>query len=159
MPDRFEYAGVAHILGRLPSDDSYASRADASASRQDTDLYVRLKTILYAAANDGYAVEEAVRETDFADDKHLDQVYPNTHTQNGVQVANTSDTLRSTFGIEVTPESSRARSALTGCGGLQIEGGLAYDHRTSFQWTQDKLLDTNRHYGSASGRGEWSFTT
>lgn len=159
MDDMFEYAGAAHIVGRLPTGETYVSRSEASLSPQAAGLSVRLQTKLHAAANDGYAVEEAVRETDFADDKRLELVYPNTHTNNGVQVANVSDTLRSTFRIEVTPESSRARSALTGCGGLQTESGLAYDHRTSFQWKQDNLLDTDRHYGSASGRGEWAFTT
>lgn len=155
----FEYAGAAHIAGRLPTGETYVSRSEASVSRQDAGFFVRLRTKLHAAANEGYAVEEASRQTDFADNKRLDQVYPNTHTQNGVQVANVSDTLRSTFGIEVTPDSSRARSALTGCGGLQTESGLAYDHRTNFQWTHDKLLGTDRHYGSASGRGEWVFPT
>ncbi|QLC35620.1 hypothetical protein EFA46_014965 (plasmid) [Halarchaeum sp. CBA1220] len=159
MDDMFEYAGAAHIVGRLQTGETYVSRSEASVSRQDAGLFVRLRTKLHAAANDGYAIEEAVREADFPDDQRLDEVYPNTHTRNGVQVANVSDTLRSTFEIEVTPESSRARSALTGCGGLRTEGGLAYDHRTSFQWKQDALLDTNRHYGGASGRGEWTFTT
>jgi hypothetical protein len=157
--DMFEYAGAAHIVGRLPTGETYVSRSEASVNRQDAGLFVRLRTKLHAAANDGYAVEKAHREADFADDKRIDQVYPNTHTQNGVQLANVSDTLRSTFGIEVTPASSRAHSALTGCGGLQTEDGLAYDHRTSFQWKQDKFLDTRRHYGSTSGRGEWAFTT
>jgi hypothetical protein len=157
--ERFEYAGAAHIVGRLPTGETYVSRSEASVNRQDAGQFVRLRTTIHAAANDGYAVEEVHREADFADDKRLDQVYPNTHTQNGVQVANVSDTLRSTFGIEVTPESSRARSALTGCGGLETEGGLAYDHLTSFQWKQDKFLNTDRHYGSTSGRGEWALTT
>jgi hypothetical protein len=159
MDDMYEYAGAAHIVGRLPTGETYVSRSEASVSRQEAGRFVRLRTKLHAAANDGYAVEEAERETDFADDKRLDHVYPNTHTQNGVQVANESDTLRSTFGIKVTPKSSRARSALTGCGGLQTENRLAYDHRTSFQWKRDKLLDTDRHYGSTSGRGEWTVTT
>lgn len=155
--DMFEYAGAAHIVGRLSTGETYISRSEASVNRHETGLLVRLRTKLHAAANDGYAVEKAGREADFADDKRLTEVYPNTHTQNGVQVANMSDTLRSTFGIEVTPESSRAHGALTGCGGLQTEGGLAYDHRTSFQWKRDRVLDTDRHYGSASGRGEWAF--
>ncbi len=25
-----------------------------------------------------------------------------------------------------------------------------------FQWKRDRLLDTDRHYGSATGRGEWA---
>ena len=157
MDDRFQYAGAAHIVGRLPTGETYASRSEASVSRQDAGLFVRLQTKLHAATNDGYAVEKAVREADFPDDKRLTDVYPNSHAQNGVQVANVSDTIRSTFTIEVTPASPRARSALTGCGGLQTEGGLAYDHRTSFQWKHDRPLDTDRHYGSATGRGEWAF--
>lgn len=157
MDDMFEYAGATHIVGRLPTGETYASRSEASVSRQDAGLFVRFQTKLHTAANDGYAVEKAVREADFADDKHLTKVYPNAHTRNDVQVANVSDTIRSTFAIEVTPANSRARSALTGCGGLRTEGGLAYDHHTSFQWKRDRLLDTDRHYGSATGRGEWAF--
>ncbi|MFB6101558.1 MAG: hypothetical protein ABEJ73_03235 [Haloplanus sp.] len=153
----FQYAGAAHIVGRLPTDETYVARSEASTSRQDAGLFVRLQTRLHAAANGGFAVEKAVREADFPDDQRLDEVYPNSHTKSGVQVANVSDTIRSTFAIEVTPASPRARSALTGCGGLQTEGGLAYDHRTSFQWKRDGLLDTDRHYGSATGRGEWAF--
>ena len=157
LDDMFEYAGAAHIVGRLPTGETYTSRSEASVSRQDAGLFVRLQTKLHVAANDGYAVEEAVREADFPDDKRLTDVYPNSHTQNGVQVANVSDTTRSTFTIEVTPASPRAGSALTGCGGFQTEGGLAYDHRTSFQWKRDRLLDTDRHYGSTTGRGKWAF--
>ena len=157
--DTFEYAGAAHIVGRLPTGETYASRSEASVSRQDAGLFVRLRTELHAAANDGYAVGKAVRETDLPDDQRLDEIYPNLHTQHGVQIANVSDATRSTFAIEVTPASPRARSALTGCGGLQTAGGLAYDHRTSFQWKRDRLLDTDRHYGSATGRGEWAFDT
>ena len=157
MDDMFKYAGAAHIVGRLPTGETYTSRSEASVSRQDAGLFVRLQTKLHAAVNDGYAVEKAVREADFPDDKRLTDVYPNSHTQNGVQVANVSDTTRSMFAIEVTPASPRARSALTGCGGFQTEGGLAYDHRTSFQWKHDRLLDTDRHYGSATGRGKWTF--
>ncbi len=93
------------------------------------------------------------------DDQRLHSVFPNSHTQNGVQVANVSDTTRSSFAIEVTPESPRARSVLTGCGGFRTEETLAYDYRTSFQWTNGGVLDTKRHYGSATGRGEWSFGT
>lgn len=154
----FEYAGAAHLVGKLPTGETYASRSEASVSRQDAGLFVRMQTKLHAAANDGYAVEKAVREADFADDQPLTSVSPNPHTRNGVQIANVSDPLRSTFAIEVTPANARARSALTGCGGLQTEGGLAYDHRTSFRWKRDRFLDTDRHYGSATGRGKWSFS-
>lgn len=159
MDEMFEYAGAAHVIGRLPTGETYASRSEGSVSRQDSGLFVRLQTKLHTAANDGYAVEEAVRETDLPDDQHLDSVFPNPHTQNGVQVANVSDTTRSTFAIEVTPDSPRARSALTGCGGFHTEETLAYDYRTSFQWKNDTLLDTNRHYASTTGRGEWAFNT
>ncbi len=159
MDDRFEYAGAAHVAGRLPTGETYASRSAASVSRQNADLFVRLRTTLHTAANDGYAVEEAVRETDLPDDQPLDDVFPNGHTRNGVQVANRSDAARSTFAIEVTPASPRARSTLTGCGGFQTDGGLAYDHRTSFQWKDGGLFGANRHYGSATGRGEWRFDT
>ncbi|MFB6072536.1 MAG: hypothetical protein ABEJ88_06165 [Halobacterium sp.] len=153
--DAFEYAGAAHVAGRLPSGETYVSRSEVSVARQDAGTFVRLRTRLHAAANDGYAVEEAVREADFPDDQHLDEVYPNPHTQNGVEVANVSDTTRSTFEIEVTPASPRARSALTGCGGLQTEGGIAYDHRTSFQWKRDGVLSTSSLHGGGTGRGEW----
>lgn len=156
MDDLFEYAGAAHLVGRLQTGETFVSRSEASVSRQDAGLFVRLRTKLHTAANDGYAVEEAIRETDLPDDQRLHSVFPNPHTQNGVHVANVSDTTRSTFGIEITPESSRARSALTGCGGFRTEAPLAYDYRTSFQWKHNGLLDTNRHYGTATGRGEWS---
>lgn len=157
MDDLFEFAGAAHIVGCLPTGETYVSRSEGSVNRQDAGLFIRLRTKLHAAANDGFAVEKAVREADLPDDRVLDDVYPNAHTQNGVQVANRSDTARSTFGIEATPASPRARSALTGCGGFQAEGRLAYDHRTSFRWKHDTLLETDRHYGSATGRGEWAF--
>ena len=79
MDDMFEYAGAAHIVGRLPTGETYVSRSEASVSRQKDSFFAHLRTKLHAAANDGYAVEEAARETDFADDRPLDQVYPNTH--------------------------------------------------------------------------------
>ncbi|AFK21586.1 hypothetical protein E6P09_15645 (plasmid) [Haloferax mediterranei ATCC 33500] len=159
VDDMFEYAGAAHVIGRLPTGETYASRSEVSVSQQETGQFARLQTKLHSAANERYAIEEAVREADFPDDQRLNEVYPNSHTQNGVQVANVSDTTRSTFAIKVTPASSRARSALTGCGGFQTEGKLAYDHRTSFQWKRDSLLNTNRHYASSTGRGEWVFST
>lgn len=155
--DLFEYAGATHVAGRLPTGETYVTRSEASISRQDTALFVRLRSKLHAAANDGYAIEKAVREADLPDDRVLDEVYPNAHTQNGVQVANVSHTSRSTFAIEVTPASPRARSAITGCGGFQTEGKLAYDYRTGFQWKRNKLLNTDRHSGITTGRGEWTF--
>ncbi|MFC6734511.1 hypothetical protein [Haladaptatus sp. GCM10025893] len=137
--DAFQYAGATHLVGRLPTGETYAARSEASVTQQDAGLFVRLRTKLHAAANEGYAVEEAVRETDLPDDQRMHTVYPNPHTKNGVQVANVSDTTRSTFEIEVTPASPRARSALTGCGGFRTKGALAYDYRTSFQWKQDRF--------------------
>ena len=155
MDDQFEYAGAATVAGRLPSGEAYACRSVAAVAEQDAGRFVRLRTTLHAEANDGYAVDEAVRGADFPDDQRLDEVWPNAHSRNGVQVANVSDTLRSQFGIEVTPDSDRGRSALTGCGGLQTEGGLAYDHRTSVDWKRDGLLDADRRYAEVTGRGEW----
>jgi hypothetical protein len=157
MDDDFEYAGAAHVVGSLSTGETYAARSEASIERQDDELFVRLKTALHAAANDGYAIEEAIREADLPDDQHLDTVYPNPHSQNGVQIRNTSDIVRSTFGFELTPDSPRGRSAMTGCGGFRTENTLAYDHRTSVRWKRDTLLDTDRHYASPTGRGEWSF--
>ncbi len=157
MDDAFEYAGAAHVVGRLPTGETYASRSVASVRDRDDGVYVDLRTALHAAANDGYAIEEALREADLPDDQHLDTVYPNAHTQNGVQITNVSDTVQSTFGIELTPDSPRARSALTGSGGFRTERTLAYDYRTSVQWKHDTLLDTDRHYATATGRGEWAF--
>ncbi|WP_232700315.1 hypothetical protein [Halobacterium wangiae] len=159
MDDAFDYAGAANVVGRLDNGEAYASRTVASVSHQDTGQYVRLRTTLHAEANDGFAVEEASREADFPDDQRLHDVFPNAHTRNGVQVANVSDTIRSTFAVEVTPENARARSALTGCGGLQTEGSVGYDHRTSFQWKRDDLLGADRHYATATGRGEWHLDT
>lgn len=156
MEERFEYAGAVFVVGHLPTGETYASRSVASVDRQDDETYVALDTRLHVAANDGYAIERAVREADLPDDQHLDSVAPNPHTQNGVQVTNVSDIVRSTFGIKLTPDSPRARSALTGCGRLRTEGTLAYDYRTSVRWKRDELLDTDRHYASATGRGEWS---
>jgi hypothetical protein len=151
--DRFEDAGAAHVVGRLPNGETYCSRSEASVDDRDDGLYVGLRTTLHAAANGGYPIEEAVREADLPDDQHLDVVYPNPHTENGVQIVNVSSPVRSTFGIELTPESSRARDELTGCGGFRTTGGLAYDHRTSLQWKQD----TDRRHANATGRGEWRF--
>lgn len=159
MDDAFQYAGAAHVVGRLPTGETYASRSVASVKDQDVGVYVDLQTALHAAANDGYAIEEAVRETDLPNDQHLDIVYPNPHTQNGVQITNVSDTVQSTFGIELTPDSPRARSALTGCGGFRTENALAYDYRTSVQWKHDTLLNTDRHHATATGRGEWAVST
>jgi hypothetical protein len=151
----FAHAGATHVAGRLETGEAYASRTTASVSRQEGDQYVRLRTTLHAEASDGYAVEEALREADLPDDQRLHEVWPNPHSQHGVRVANVSDTVRSRFGVEVTPDSARARSALTGCGGLQTEGGLAYDHRTSVDWKRDGLLGADRRYAEATGRGEW----
>lgn len=159
MDDSFEYVGAAHIVGRLSTGESYVSQSKASVSRGDGGRSVRLRTKLHAAANDGYAIESVRREADFADDERLQRVYPNPHTRNGVQVANVSDTLRSTFGIEATPANAESRSALTASGGLRTDGVLSYDHRTSFKWKRDDLLETDRHYGSSSGRGEWAIST
>lgn len=153
--DQYERAGSAHVVGRLESGETYASRTEASVNRESGERFVRLRSKLHAAANDGFPVEEAVRETDLPDDQPIHHVFPNVHTRNGVQARNTSSTLRSTFGVAFTPKSDRARGALTGCGGLRTEGSLAYDYRASFQWQRDRLLDSDRHYGSASGRGEW----
>lgn len=157
--DAFQYAGATHISGRLPAGETYAARSVASVSRQDAGLFVRLRTKLHAAANEGYAIEDAVRETDLPDDQRMHTTYPNPHTKNGIQVANVSDTSRSTFEIAVTPASPRARSTLTGCGGFRTEGTLAYDYRTRFRWKHDSLLGTDRHYAGATGRGEWRFRT
>lgn len=81
MDEMFEYAGAAHVVGRLPTGETYVSRSEASVSQQDAGLFVRLRTKLHAAANDGYAVEKAVREADFPDDQHLTDVYPNAHAE------------------------------------------------------------------------------
>jgi hypothetical protein len=151
----FDYAGAAHVVGRLETGEAYASRTVASVSHQDTGQYVRLRTTLHAEANDGHAVEEAVRKADLPDDQHLSHIFPNPPTRNGVQVANVSDTTRSTFAVKMTPEHGRARSALTGCGGLQTEGSVAYDHETTAEWKRDELVGEDRHYGGGTGRGEW----
>jgi len=151
----YDYAGSAHVVGRLDTGEAYVSRTTATVSRQDAGRFVRLRTRLHAEANDGYAIEEAVKASDFPDDQRLHRVWPNAHTENGVQVANTSDTVRSDFSFEVTPESSRAKSALTGCGGLRTEGEIAYDHHVSVQWKRRKLLGNDRRYATATGRGEW----
>jgi hypothetical protein len=155
--DQFDYAGAAHVVGRLQTGETYVSRSEAAVNQLDEDRLIRLRTKLHTAANDGYAIEEAVRETDLPDDQHLHTVFPNPHTQNGVEVVNMSDSSRSTFGIRVTPESPRARSALTGCGGFRTGRTLEYDYLTSFQWKQNGLLGTERHYASPTGRGEWHF--
>lgn len=153
--DEFEHAGAAHVVGRLETGETYASRSVASVARQAGERFVRLRTTLHAAANDGYAVEEAVREADLPDDQRIHELFPNPHTSGGVQVANRSDATRSTFRVEFTPADDRARGALTGCGGFETQGTLAYDHLTSVQWKRDGLLETSRHYGGATGRGEW----
>lgn len=155
--DAFEYAGSATVVGRLETGETYASRSVASVAEQDGERFVRLRSKLHAAANDGFPIEKAGRETDLPDDQHIHQLFPNSHTENGVQVANTSSSLRSRFGVTFTPETDRARGALTGCGGLRTEGSLAYDYRARFRWKRDRLVDSDRHYGSASGRGEWHF--
>ncbi|MFC3478024.1 hypothetical protein [Halobacterium litoreum] len=151
----YDYAGSAHVVGRLDTGEAYVSRTTATVSRQDAGRFVRLRTRLHAEANDGYAIEEGVREADFPDDQRLHRAWPNPHTENGVQIANTSNTIRSDFSFEVTPESSRAKSALTGCGGLRTDGEIAYDHRVSVTWKRDKLLGNDRRYATATGRGEW----
>lgn len=155
--NQFEYAGAAHVVGRLQTGETYISRSESTVDQQDDDLFIRLRTKLHTAANDGYAIEEGVRETDLPDDQHLHTVFPNPHTKNGVEVANVSDTSRSTFRIQVAPESPRARSALTACGGFRTAGALEYDYLTSFQWKQTGLLTTKRHYAGPTGRGVWNF--
>ncbi|MUV61582.1 hypothetical protein GJ634_13100 [Halobacterium sp. CBA1126] len=155
MDSAYDYAGAAHVVGRLETGEAYAARTVASVARQDGGQFVRLRTTLHTEANDGYAVEEAGRSADLPDDQRLHSVYPNPHTRNGVRVSNTSDTTRSRFAIELTPASARARSALTGCGGFRTEGTVGYDHRCGFQWKRDRLLGSDRHYATATGRGEW----
>lgn len=154
--DQYTRVGAAWIVGRLSAGETYAARTTGYRRTTPDVKRLRLRTTIHAAANDGYAIETAVREADLPDDQHLHSVAPNPHTQNGVQVTNASDTVRSTFGIELTPDSPRARSALTGCGRFRTEGPLAYDYRTSVRWKRDELLDTDRHYATATGRGEWA---
>lgn len=60
MADAFEYAGGVHLVSCLPTGETYVSRLEASVSRKDADLFVRLRTKLHTAANDGYAIEETV---------------------------------------------------------------------------------------------------
>ncbi|GAA0264059.1 hypothetical protein [Halobacterium noricense] len=153
--DSFEYVGAANVVGCLETGEAYASRTAASAAETDVGRFVRLQTAVHASAGDGYAVEEAVREMDLPDDQNIDDLYPNGYAEDDVGVVNSSDNLRSQFEIVVTPASDRARSALTGCGGFRTEGAVGYDYRSSFQWKRDRLLGSNRHYASATGRGEW----
>jgi len=153
----FEYAGAAHIVGRLSTEETYMSRSVASVYRQDAGVATRLRTRLHIEANDGYAVENVARTEDFRNDRKLIHFYPNPHTKSGVRVHNYSDPTVGLLKLEYIPESPRAHSALTGCGGVQTEGKLAYDHRTSFQWKHDKLLGSDHHHGGGSGRGEWNF--
>jgi hypothetical protein len=155
MDDEFAYAGAATIAGRLRTGETYASRTEASVARQDDERFVRLRTDLHAAANDGYPVEEVSREMDFPNDQHLDDMWPNANTRDGVQVGNYSSPIESRFEIEVTPESDRARATLTGCGGVQVHGAVAYDFRVRPQWKRDELLGSDRHRAEATGRGEW----
>jgi hypothetical protein len=157
MDDQFAYAGAAHVAGCLETGEAYASRTVASVSRQGGEQYIRLRTTVSAEANDGYAVDEAVREADLPDDQHLHDAWPNSHSVAGVQVANESIGSRSRFRVTLTPENARARSALAGCGGLQTRGSVAYDHETSVEWKRDELLGASRHYGGGTGRGEWHF--
>lgn len=155
MDDAFAYAGAATVAGRLETGETYASRTEASVARQNNERFVRLRTDLHAAANEGYPVEEAIRQMDFPNDQYLDDVWPNPNTRDGVQVGNYSSSIESKFEIQVTPESDRARATLTGCGGLQTQGEIAYDLRVSPQWKRDQLLGSDRHYAGATGRGEW----
>ena len=153
--DEYAYAGAANVVGHLETGEAYASRTVASVNRQDTGQYVRLRTTMHAEANDGYAVDEAVREADLPDDQRIHGAFPNPHTRNGVQVANETIGSQSRFRVVFTPESGRARSTLTGCGGFQARGSIAYDHETSAEWKHDDLLGADRHYATATGRGEW----
>jgi hypothetical protein len=153
--DDYSPAGAAHVVGRLPSGETYATRTAASVAEQNGERFLRLRATLHAAANDGYAIEEGVRELDLPDDQHIHSMYPNPHTEGGVQVRNESDSTRSTFRVTFTPKTDRARGALTGCGGFRTEGSVAYDHLTSVTWLDDRLLGADRHHGGGTGRGEW----
>lgn len=53
MDDMFGYAGAAHVVGRLATGEVCVSRSEASISRQDAGLFVRLRTKLHAAAKTG----------------------------------------------------------------------------------------------------------
>lgn len=154
--DEYAYAGSAFVAGRLETGETHATRTTATTRQYDDgERRVRLRTTVHAAANDGYAVDEARRATDFPNDEELRSWFPNPHERNGVRVGNHSDLLEERLEVEFTPTNSRARGALTGCCGATTDGAVAYDHRTSFRWKRDDLLGDDRHYASATGRGEW----
>ncbi|WP_232687019.1 hypothetical protein [Halobacterium zhouii] len=152
----YDYAGSAHVAGRLDTGETYVSRTTGSVRRYENDQrHVRLRTAMHVAANDGYAVERAQRVADFANDEETTNWFPNPHTQNGVEVSNHSDPVDETVDVTFTPVSGRTRSALTGCCGVSIEESVAYDHETDFEWKHDRLLGSDVHHGGGTGRGEW----
>lgn len=154
--DEYSYAGSAFVVGRLDTGETYASRTTGTVRQyENSQRHVRLRTTMYADANDGYAVERAKRVTDFPNDEETMDWFPNPHTQNGVQVSNHSDPVGETLSVTFAPTSSRARSALTGCCGVSVGESVAYDHRTSFEWTRDELFGSDTHHGGGTGRGEW----
>jgi hypothetical protein len=154
--DEYDYAGAAHVVGHLDTGEAYASRTVASVQRYDAvEQRVRFRTTMHTEANDGSAVERGHRVFDFPNDGTTLDRFPNPHTRNGVQVSNHSDVTDETLDVTFTPTTSRTRSTLTGCCGASVDESLAYDHDTSFTWKHDGLLDSERHHGGGTGRGEW----
>jgi len=152
--DRFSGLGSAWIVGRFASGETYASRT--TASRYDGDVWrLRVRTTTHAASGGGYAVDGARRVADFPNDESLSDWFPNPHERNGIEVSNHSDPIAERLDVSFAPTNARARAALTGCCGVTVNGVVGYDHRTTFQWTNDGLLDSDSRYGGGTGRGEW----
>jgi hypothetical protein len=147
-------AGSAWVVGRLPTGETYASRTVGSRYVGDWRFF-RLRTTLHAAAGDGYDVATARRVADFANDESLTEWFPNPHERGGVAVSNHSDPVEERLDVSFSPASDRTRAALTGCCGARTDGAFAYDHRTSWTWRREGLLDAESRHGGGSGRGEW----
>jgi hypothetical protein len=161
VPDRaadsqYAPAGTAWVAGRLPSGETYAARTRAERYVGDGPApSLRFRTTLHAAANGGYPVTEARRVADFANDRQLSDWFPNPHERGGVAVSNHSGPIDERLEVAFEPTTDRARAALTGCCGATVDGAVAYDHRTTWDWRRESLLASRGHHGGGTGRGTW----
>lgn len=151
---QYERLGSAWLAGRLPGGETYAARTVGSRYAGDEVDRFRLRSALHAAASGGYAVGDARRVADFANDEAVVKWFPNPHTQNGVRVSNQSAPVEERLDVTFEPASETARGALTGCCGATTTA-FAYDHRTTWRWTDAGLFGSGSHYGGGSGRGRW----
>ncbi len=157
--EQYARVGSAWLVGRLASGETYAARTVGRRHTSPDARRLRLRTTVHAAANEGFAIDEARRVADFPNDESLLDSFPNPHERDGVAVANYSDLIENRLEVSISPATDRTERGLTGCCGLTTGGAYAYDHRTRWVYTNNGLVGSKSHYGGGTGRGEWHIRT